>query len=77
MIRQSGGSGSCLKRPAEKASANLTNEATFEERLASLEKRLDEVTKSIDTWCGRFAIALATLEKKIEQQTTQAEQKRH
>lgn len=45
----------------------MDNGYTIEERLTTLERRLDDLIKSMDTWSGRFAIAVAALEQKLDQ----------
>ena len=74
MIRQSGG-GNCLKRPSEKAIGTDADQ-TVEERLARLERRLDDLIKSVDTWSGKLAIAVATLESKVAQRLTESDHRR-
>ena len=71
MVRQPN-TGEALKRPAHKPALNLASRETVEERLAILEHRLDEVIQSLDTWSGRFAIAIAGLERKIRESAKQS-----
>lgn len=74
MIQQTNG-GQCLRRAAEKGRVPSDGETALEERVSRLERRLNEFITSMDTWTGRFAIALAALESRLEQRVRDDEHK--